>query len=91
MVELMRKVNERTISWRPIEPYDVERDIPGDDVYPLLEFEMMCKSNALIDYDGYGKFATSTEVSNIPICPSELVNKTVPIPPWATHVCWFNR
>lgn len=42
------------------------------------------------DYDGFAKFATTTECSDILIVPSDLKTGFVR-PLWATHVVWFNR
>ena len=90
LVELMREM-KKELKWRPVTPADIELDIPGDDMYTLSEFNDLCNTNSFIDYDGFGHFATANEVSNIPICPSEMVTGSVKTPDWATHVCWFNR
>jgi hypothetical protein len=53
------------------------------------EFMNDVETNSLIDYDGFGEFATETEVSDIPVSPSEV--KNIKWPDWATHVCWYNK
>jgi transcription termination factor Rho len=55
----------------------------------MKKFKKYCKGGMFIDYDGFGYLATSTQTSDVYICPSML--KKISIPSWATHVVWFNR
>lgn len=55
----------------------------------LEEFIENCRNHWFIDYDGFGKLATATEVSNINISPSEYKSKV--IDPMFTHVVWYNK
>jgi hypothetical protein len=61
----------------------------GDHLMTREEFTHGVESGGLIDYDGFGEFATNSEVSDVEISPSEL--KTTEWPTWATHVCWYNK
>jgi hypothetical protein len=53
------------------------------------EFMNGVESNALIDYDGFGEFATETEVYDVEVSPSAV--RSTKWPDWATHVCWYNK
>jgi hypothetical protein len=58
----------------------------------LTSFILFCMDDSLIDYDGFGEFATETQVSDRSINPSQavaLVRSQIPL--WATHVVWYNR
>jgi hypothetical protein len=59
------------------------------DLIPLDEFIEMCEHGTFIDYDGFGNYATETEMSTNVVCPSDItagiINRN-----W-THVVWFNR
>ena len=52
-------------------------------------FEDCCKSKSIIDYDGFGYYATSTEVSDICANPSDFVKGIIRRD--FTHVCWYNK
>jgi hypothetical protein len=47
------------------------------------------ESGLFIDDDGWGCLATSYEVSNINIYPSQV--KYFKFPEWATHIEWYNK
>lgn len=55
----------------------------------VRKFISYVKSGCFIDYDGYGNYATKSQMSNISVYPSEIergeVNKNF------THIVWFNR
>ena len=71
------------------------------------EFIKMVKEGCFIDYDGYGNYATATEVSEEFIHPSDISGKTDRFNPETkkmevisvekklnknfTHVVWYNR
>ena len=61
----------------------------GEELCTLQEWIGCVRCGGYIDYDGYGRLATATHVSDVEICPSELVNYK--FPNWATHVMWYNR
>jgi hypothetical protein len=42
-----------------------------------------------IDYDGYGYYATETEMTDIVALPSMFINKNIDTR-WS-HVVWFNK
>jgi hypothetical protein len=58
----------------------------------LSEFIENCESGFFIDYDGFGLYATETEITEIPdgiVKPSDVkLNK---IKKGFTHIVWFNR
>lgn len=75
-----------------------------DDYGELMTIDVWCtmvEIGSLIDYDGHGKLATSSEVSDIMVIPSDYgtvyrisgfaLNHKFNIPVWATHVVWYNR
>lgn len=73
----------------------------------LKEFIEAVKSGCLIDYDGYGRYATATQMTNKSINPSDISGKTrvfdektmsmknkkvkKNLDKRFTHVVWFNR
>lgn len=56
------------------------------DLMTMAEFIDCCKSGGLIDYDGFGEYATETMVSNIRVRPSDYSKGKL-----ITHVLWYNR
>ncbi len=83
------------------------KPIPKDsDVYTIEEFIKMVEEGCFIDYDGWGNYATATEVSDESIYPSDITGsadrfdhtgkfiKTIDIQKKIknfTHVVWYNR
>jgi len=55
----------------------------------MAKFEEAVECGLFTDYDGFGKLATATEMSDVTISPSEL--GSVFIHQDFTHVVWFNR
>lgn len=55
----------------------------------MEEFRAGVECCAYTDDDGYGDFATATEVSDLPLYASKLA--TTEIPEWATHLVWYNK
>jgi hypothetical protein len=60
------------------------------DLFTLDEFIRDCKNGCLIDDDGYGDYATETNVyEDEVVCPSDImagkINRNF------THVMWYNR
>jgi hypothetical protein len=55
----------------------------------LEEFKEECLHGSFDDYDGFGEYATDTEVSGIRVYPSDIVAGN--IQGQYTHVVWFNR
>lgn len=65
-----------------------------EQLYTIAEFLESCALNCLIDYDGFGEFATKTEVSDVTVSPSNMVRpewRAANVPRWATHVAWYNK
>lgn len=72
------------ITYRPIPDYGR--------VFTIGEWIYNVEDGWLIDDDGYGKFATKTEMSNIMVCPSDIQRQDKI--DWFnqfTHIVWFNR
>ncbi len=84
------------------------KQIPKDsDIYTIKEFIEMVETGCFIDYDGYGYYATATEISDEVIHPSDISGKTdtfdektmkikiVEVPKKLnknySHVVWYNR
>ena len=59
------------------------------DLFTMKDWLECVECGGIIDYDGYGNYATETERSNIEVRPSDVkkgkIDKT-----W-THVVWYNR
>ena len=83
-------------------------DLPSyGDHMTLKKFIEYCKDGCFIDYDGHGKYATKTKISNKTIVPSDItgrgeifyfktgnfkrVKKRIKIDKTFTHIVWFNR
>lgn len=64
-------------------------DVTEGDYMEWDEFAAGVKSGGLSDDDGFGHLATSTQVSDVTITPSDLQH--FPVPLWVTHVLWYNR
>jgi hypothetical protein len=76
--------------WIPVEaaewkPIDARRG----DLFAREEFIRAVEATALIDYDGFGEYATETEASNLVVKPSDIARG------WFldqfSHILWFNR
>lgn len=62
------------------------------DLMAIDEFISGVEEFCFIDYDGYGYWATETEMDNeFIVRPSEVASKKTIPPDWATHIFWFNR
>lgn len=58
----------------------------------IEEFEKACQAQGYIDYDGYGNYATATEMSSsFVVHPSDITRKNYVRKLHWTHVCWFNK
>ena len=66
-------------------------DIPkyGDHM-TVEEFIQDAATGCLIDYDGYGKYATATKMIDMPVMPSDVVEDVLNCGDY-THVVWFNK
>lgn len=60
------------------------------DVMTIPEFVKAVEDGCFIDYDGFGEYATATEVSDIMVHPSDILAGEKP-PAEYTHVVWYNR
>ena len=78
---------------------DIEEELKGPvtmsplpdygDHMTVEKFVRLCKSHALIDYDGTGYYATETAESSKHVWPSQITDGIVD--QTYTHVMWFNR
>ena len=60
----------------------------NDDVYTIAEFKECVRTQAFIDYDGFGYPVRNSKADeSITIYPSEIHK----IPKDATHIVWYNR
>jgi hypothetical protein len=59
------------------------------DLFTMEEWKGCVMSGLFIDYDGFGNYATETEMSDIVVKPSDLAKGEVD-ESWS-HVMWFNR
>lgn len=67
---------------------------PFDDVGDLFTIEdwnQCVDSGCFINYDGFGKYATTDGFSDVRVWPSDRTREKLKPPSWATHVLWFNR
>lgn len=61
-------------------------------LYTIKEWEESCESGSFIDYDGWGDFATGTQVSNIEVSPSDYgTTQYEEMKKDFTHILWYNR
>lgn len=58
-------------------------------LYTLKEFIEMCNDNDFNDYNGFGRYATDKEESDIEVMPSYI--KEGFIRKDFSHVIWYNR
>jgi hypothetical protein len=61
------------------------------DLMTVKEWLDSVACHAFIDYDGHGYWATATKQSNASVCPSDITDKKLVPPEWATHIVWYNR
>lgn len=69
--------------------YSLEAIPSYGDLMTLEDFKDNCNSGGFIDYDGYGHYATATQMSNLIVRPSDVKKKKLRED--FTHVVWFNR
>jgi len=55
----------------------------------IAQFVDLCKNERIEDHDGYGQYATATEISNITFIPSDTLHNKVRTD--FTHMMWFNK
>ena len=66
------------------------KKIPDYGDHMLLEdFIDAVEMGAFMDYDGHGRYATETEISDIIIIPSDVASNK--IKEGFTHMVWFNK
>ena len=88
-------VKEREKLWREyklIKDYTLTdfSDLDKECLMLFDEFAKYCKIGPMfIDSDGYGYYATATQVSDIEISPSDIVAGVYRKD--FTHVCWYNK
>lgn len=74
---------------RVLEDYELEPLPEYGALMSLEEFIVYCKKGFIINYDGYGRYATSYQASDIYVYPSDIVSGTYRHD--FSHVIWFNR
>jgi len=86
LVEALRLLIE--VEFSPI-----PEDDQNNDCYMTWQsFIGTCESGGFVDDDGFGELATADlQVSDVRIQPSEARDLGYVRPPWATHVCWYNK
>lgn len=88
-------VREREKLWREyklIKDYTLHdfSSLDKECLMPFNEFVECCKVGPLFcDSDGFGYYATKTQVSDIVISPSDIVSGVYRKD--FTHVCWYNK
>ena len=84
VVKLMQYFAEiEGLKWKPIPSYG--------DLMPISEWLKGVQCGGYIDYDGHGNLSNGTEESNVVVQPSDITEKGMKLPEWATHIVWFNR
>jgi hypothetical protein len=78
-----RMMDREEIEMKPLPEY-------GDHM-TVEEWLAAVDSGCFIDYDGHGKWANATQMSNKMVVPSDVSRKCFEIPLGMTHVVWFNK
>jgi hypothetical protein len=60
------------------------------DHFTLADFKACCECGGFVNSDGIGDLATATQVSDVPIKPSQILTGCE-LPTWCTHVVWYNK
>ena len=71
------------------QPVKFEKIPNYGDKIPIKEFIEEVDCGMFIDYDGHGYYATETEMTDIVVFPSMIINKNIDNR-WS-HVVWFNK
>lgn len=64
-------------------------DFDKECLMTLESFIAYCESGAFIDSDGFGCYATETQVSDIELVPSHITSGNYRKD--FSHICWYNR
>lgn len=56
---------------------------------PIEEFKRWIICDQVSDDDGFGLYATDTQVSNIYADLNDIYHDHYPL--WVTNVCWYNK
>ena len=83
------KYNELNRKFRLHTPFKMSPIPNYGDHMTLEDFKEACESWCFIDDDGHGYYASETEESSIPICPSDFDSDCVRDD--FTHVVWYNK
>jgi hypothetical protein len=87
------KINEKSnmldILYRQIKTPKMYPMSKNGNLMTLSDFTSNIRSGGFIDYDGFGKYATLTEESDILINPSDIKSNLYRND--FTHVNWYNR
>lgn len=88
--ELREKASELDMNMRLIQPPTVQFGKKWNgDLMTIEEFINRCKNELFTDYDGYGRYATETGVSDVYIRPSDVLNNLYRKD--FSHVLWLNK
>lgn len=82
-IESNEKDKLRPLEWHPLPEF-------GDHM-TMEEWIEDVKSGCLIDYDGYGKYASVDRMSSLVVIPSDVKYDNISGNTEFTHVVWFNR
>lgn len=89
--DLLDEISEISFKLKKMEKIEYT-DIPKyGDLMTLEEFIDNVECGGFIDYDGWGKYATSDKMSNKTIRPSNVKSNRLLTNDEFTHVVWFNR
>jgi len=79
----------RDIGVLPPKVPPMQRHDDVGEIMPLGNWRQAVKDGSYTDNDGIGCLATETHVSDLEIAPSDA--EVMRIPPWVTHVVWYNK
>jgi len=74
---------------KKVKPYTLTPLSGVGDLFTLRDFVNDCLDDCISNDDGFGYYATETEVTNIPAIPSDILDEIVDTR-W-THVEWYNK
>ena len=68
------------------------KDVDDDDDHMTVKYWLgQVYDSSFIDYDGHGVWATKNKKSNATVIPSDITERKLAPPDWATHVVWYNK
>lgn len=85
----LRVLNYLNRVYKLYDSYELKELPDYGDHMTIEDFKEYCDCGGFCDYDGYGLYATETQMSNIDINPSDI--ETGLYRKDFTHVVWFNK